>query len=113
MLNRSLAISLNFSRVLLLSREPAHYVFALYDPLRRDDVANSRSKTPMNPIDPNRISASDRLDEIAEILAAGLMRLDLLQQSTPLSRDGGDSSLDCPGCQSGHAQPATDGERHA
>ena len=39
---------------------------------------------------------------IAEILAAGLMRLHA-RQSTPLSAHCGDSSLDCAAQQSGHA----------
>jgi hypothetical protein len=55
-----------------------------------------------NPIDPERLSAAERLDEIAEILAAGLMRLKA-RKSTPLSAHSGESSLDCAGHQSGHA----------
>jgi hypothetical protein len=55
-----------------------------------------------NGIDPGRLSPAERLAEIAEILAAGLMRLKS-RQSTPLSPDGGESSLDCAGHQSSHA----------
>ena len=55
-----------------------------------------------NGIDPDRLSPAERLAEIAEILAAGLMRLKS-RQSTLLSSDGGESSLDCAGRQSGHA----------
>jgi hypothetical protein len=44
-------------------------------------------------INPASMSASDRLEEIAEILAVGLMRL-RPRQSTHLNADGGDSSLD-------------------
>ena len=40
----------------------------------------------------NEITISERLNEIAEILAAGLMRL-RAEQSSPLSRDFGESSL--------------------
>jgi hypothetical protein len=57
-----------------------------------------------NPIPPSRMTAPERLAEIAEILAAGLMRL-RARQSTHLSPDCGESSLDCPGNQSGHADP--------
>ena len=46
-------------------------------------------------------SPAERLAEISEILAAGLMRL-RARQSSPLSPDCGDISLDCFGYQSGH-----------
>jgi len=55
-----------------------------------------------NGIDPGRLSASERLAELTEILATGLMRL-RARQSTPLSRDLGESLLDCAGHQSSHA----------
>ena len=61
-----------------------------------------------NALHPDLMSAAERLDEIAEILAAGLMRL-RARQSTPLFPDGGDSSLDCSAHQSGHADILTDG----
>jgi hypothetical protein len=47
-----------------------------------------------NGIDPGRLSAAERLAELAEILAAGLMRL-RARQSSPLSLHGGESSLNC------------------
>ncbi len=50
----------------------------------------------------DQLTAAERLDEIAEILAVGLMRL-RARQSTRKSADLGDSSLDCPADQSGHA----------
>jgi len=53
-------------------------------------------------IKPDSLSANERLVEIAEILAAGLMRLHA-RQSSPLSPHSGESSLDCAGRQSGHA----------
>ena len=49
-----------------------------------------------NALKPDRMTAEERLDEVAEILAAGLMRL-MSRQSSPLSADLGESSLDCPG----------------
>jgi hypothetical protein len=55
-----------------------------------------------NALKPDLMSAAERLDEIAEILAAGLMRLQT-KQSSPQSADAGDSSLDCAAHQSGHA----------
>ncbi len=60
--------------------------------------------TGANPLHPNHMSAAERLAEIADILAAGLMRLKA-RQSTPLSAHRGESSLDCVADQSGH--PAT------
>jgi hypothetical protein len=54
-----------------------------------------------NPILPGRMTAAERLDEIADILAVGLVRL-RARKSTPLSRDHGESSLDFSPDQSGH-----------
>ena len=45
---------------------------------------------------------------LADILAAGLIRL-RARQSTPLSGISGESSLDCPAYQSGHANALNDG----
>jgi hypothetical protein len=53
---------------------------------------------------PGDQDAGDRLAEIAEILAAGLIRLQQ-RKSSPLSRDGGESSLDFPVDQRGHPTP--------
>jgi hypothetical protein len=55
-----------------------------------------------NAVSPDQMAAAERLAEIAEILAAGLMRL-WARQSSPLSPDGGESSLDCAATQSGRA----------
>jgi hypothetical protein len=58
----------------------------------------------MNALSPNKMSPTDRLDEIADILAAGLMRL-RARKSSALSRDCGESSLDYSPDQRGHARP--------
>ena len=50
------------------------------------------------------VEDGDRLAEIGDILAAGLMRL-LARQSSPLSPDFRESSLDCAARQSGHPTP--------
>jgi hypothetical protein len=55
-----------------------------------------------NPILSGRMTAEERLDEIADILAAGLIRLHA-RKSSSLSRDRGESSLDFSLHQSGHA----------
>lgn len=47
------------------------------------------------------MTAAERVDEIADILAAGLIRL-RARKSTPLSRDRGESSLDFSPDRSGH-----------
>jgi hypothetical protein len=60
-----------------------------------------------NPLDPGQLTAKERLSELADLLAAGLMRL-RLQQSTPLSGDVGESSLDCAAHRSSHANALTD-----
>jgi hypothetical protein len=62
----------------------------------------------MNALKPGLMTAAERLDEVAEILAAGLQRV-LSRQSSAQSTDFGDSSLDCAGRQSGHANVLTDG----
>jgi hypothetical protein len=64
-----------------------------------------------NALFPEQLSAAERLDEIAEILAAGLMRL-RARKSSPLSRDHGESSLDFSPDQRGHA-PAREREGRA
>jgi hypothetical protein len=51
------------------------------------------------------ITPAERLDEIAEILAAGLVRLKA-GKSSQLSADFGDSSLHFPPDQSGRVSPA-------
>ena len=58
--------------------------------------------TKMNALNPNQLTAAERLDEIADFLAAGLMRL-RVRQSSALSPDCGESSLDLSPDQSGHA----------
>jgi len=61
----------------------------------------------INGLRPDLISPAERITEIAEILAAGVVRL-RARQSTPLLPPPGDSSLDCAGDQSGHAKSETE-----
>jgi hypothetical protein len=58
----------------------------------------------MNALHPTHLTPAERLDEIADILAAGLMRL-RARKSSALSRDVGESSLDYSPDQRGHAGP--------
>ena len=54
-----------------------------------------------NALHPDRMTAAERLGELAAILAAGLIRLQA-RKSRQLSVDQGDSYLDLPPHQSGH-----------
>ena len=60
----------------------------------------------MNACKANLMTTEERLSEVAEILATGLMR-QYARKSNPLSADGGDSSLDCPAHHSGHGDVLT------
>ncbi len=57
----------------------------------------------MNPLKPELMTPEDRLAEIAEILALGLIRLHA-RKSSALSPDQGDRSLAFPPHRSGHAR---------
>ena len=45
-----------------------------------------------NALDPDHMTASERLDEVADILATGLRRL-IVRKSSPLSGNRGESPL--------------------
>jgi hypothetical protein len=60
-------------------------------------------KTP-NPLSPESMPPADRIAELCEIVARGLVRLKA-QQSRQVSDDRGESSLHFPSNQSGHAIP--------
>jgi hypothetical protein len=54
----------------------------------------------------SKITADERISEIAEILAAGLLRL-RARQSSSISPHLGETALDCVGVQSGPADDLT------
>jgi hypothetical protein len=58
----------------------------------------------MNGLDPNRMTADERLSELGDLLALGLVRLKA-RQSSEVSGDLGESSLDCSPDQSGVVLP--------
>ena len=58
-----------------------------------------------NPLHPNHMTAAERIAELAEILARGLIRL-RARKSSPLSSDRGDNFVDCTATQSGHGPVA-------
>jgi hypothetical protein len=66
------------------------------------DITVARMLAGPNAIHPDRMIAAERLAEVAEILAAGLVRL-LAPKSSELSADPGESSLHFSPDQSGHA----------
>jgi hypothetical protein len=57
-----------------------------------------------NPLRPDLMTPAERLEEIADILAAGLMRL-RARKSSQISGDPGESSLDFSPDRRGHARP--------
>jgi hypothetical protein len=63
-----------------------------------------------NPLRPDLMTASERLAEVAAILAAGLVRL-RSRQSSRVSAHARESSLDCSPDQSGPVLPKRAGAR--
>jgi len=59
-----------------------------------------------NPLSPDRLNPSERLAELGQLLAAGLVRLHT-RKSSPLSADRGDSSVDFLPDRSGPADTLT------
>ena len=55
----------------------------------------------MNGVNPDRLTPAERLAELGRILAAGLIRMKA-RQSSPLSADRGESTVDLSGAKSGH-----------
>ena len=56
----------------------------------------------MSPLHPNHMTAAERLAELAQILARGLIRLHA-HEASPLSADDRDSFVDLPPHRSRHA----------
>jgi hypothetical protein len=59
-----------------------------------------------NALSPEQMGAIERVEELGKLMAAGLMRLQA-RQSSQLSADCGDSSVDFLPDQSGHAAAPT------
>ncbi len=62
-----------------------------------------------NPLPPDRMTAAERLDELASILAAGVVRL-RARESRRLSADHGESCLHFPPDQCRHGPVETHSE---
>ncbi len=56
-------------------------------------IASAKIAPVNNALDPNLVTAAERIEEIAEILAAGLIRLRARQREAEAQRSG-ESSLD-------------------
>jgi hypothetical protein len=71
------------------------------------------AKTGPNALRPELMSDAERLDEAAEILARGVVRLRQRREGrpTPLSREHGDSWLDFTADQRSHADTQLGGDR--
>jgi hypothetical protein len=92
-----------YSGVISSSRLFALDLISLFFPLgRAQSCSNGLWARAMNSLKPDQMTASERLDEISQILAAGLTRL-RARQSSALPADFGESSLHCAAPQSGHA----------
>ncbi|MCA3561858.1 MAG: hypothetical protein IOC82_12600 [Aestuariivirga sp.] len=65
-----------------------------------------------NALRPELMSDAERLDEAAELLARGVIRMRQRRERrlTPLSREGGESWLDFTADQRRHAETQLDGE---
>ena len=77
-------------------------------PPRRELPEVDGARISANALRADRMTTTERLSEVAQILATGLSRLKA-RQSSLQSADFGESLLDCPGHQSGHANVLTDG----
>lgn len=68
-----------------------------------EPLARPRPVSRPNPLGPDRMTPAERIAEVCELLALGLIRL-RARQSSQVSDAVGDSSLHFPPRQSGHAK---------
>ena len=73
------------------------------------EISCVRMLTRPNLLAPRQLTAVERISEVAEILARGLIRL-RARKSSPLSADRGDSFLDFPAAQRGHVADTNVGD---
>jgi hypothetical protein len=102
-LKRSFPISLKFDWALLFAPGYPQHFISLY--FRSSGVIPRTISgwiAMTNAVRAEHLSTEERLDEIAEILALGFMRLKA-RKSSGLFAGSGESSLDCAAHQSGHA----------
>jgi hypothetical protein len=70
--------------------------------MKRDHVPSPQRRWIMNQLKPEMMTPDERLAELGEILARGLIRLHA-REASPLSADDRDSFVDLPPHRSGHA----------
>lgn len=80
----------------------------MHPPPRRKFPEQDGARAGTNALRADGMTTAERLSEVSQILAAGLSRLKA-RQSSPLSADCGEGSLDCPGQRSGHANVLNEG----
>ncbi len=91
---QSAALTLSFSRALSFPLHLAKHRILLFFPVWAcSSGGDSKRYRTMNPISPDRLTASERLDELAAILAAGVTRFKA-RQSRQHSHEDGESSVD-------------------
>ena len=71
-------------------------------PRGKNGGAGSYYKGMNNALHPSRMTPAERLAELGRLLAAGLIRMKA-RQSSPLSADRGESTVDISAPKSGHA----------
>jgi hypothetical protein len=107
-LNGRFSPSLNFSELLSSPRACSNHQLLLDFFGKRDHQAQIEAWGFVMAVHPKELTAAERLGEIAEILALGLMRLKS-RKSSQISARIGDSSLDCVAHQGGHADVLSHG----
>ena len=96
-------VSMNRSRHELAIREVSRTVHLHHQKIHPspDIMATAAPVKIPNPLHPDQMSAEERIAEIGQLLACGLVRLQA-RNASPLSADRGDSFVDFPAPQSGH-----------
>jgi hypothetical protein len=102
-------IARSFAGALLISLRFDKHLISLFD-LAPSCLSRIQTEptTRMNPLSPDHMSADERLAEICEMLACGLVRLKA-RQSSQLSGDRGESCLHFSADQRRHAATSTGG----
>jgi hypothetical protein len=77
--------------------------------MKRDHVPSPQRRWIMNQLKPEMMTSHERLAELGQILARGLIRLHA-REASPLSADDRDSFVDLPPHRSGHAATLTNGK---
>jgi hypothetical protein len=99
------ALSRQHAGLISFARRFATALILLFFSPIRDHRAPTQTRS-MNALNPDQMTPAERLDEIGDLLAAGLIRL-RSRKSSSISRDGGENSVDFSANQRGHVVPKT------